>query len=286
MTQNIGKVGLLNNGNTCYLNSSLQLLTQAGSYCHKMLRDYKDSKFKKFNDLEKHIVMLMKNKWTINENIYFNPRYTQKVIAKQNSLFDPRAGRQNDAHEALIYIIGLLDHESKLVFKSILTSNVNCKVCNNNSTIDEEFDILSLPITKTVSKSLMSLFETEETDETVFCKICDKRTKCDKKYSIKMLGDNLIIHIKRFQTEVVKGKFRKKKINDRITIEDEIHINDLTYELRGIILHNGSIDGGHYTFLGRDLVNKWVLYNDSTCRDFDLNSNHEISGYIFLYEKC
>lgn len=286
MTQNIGKVGLLNNGNTCYLNSSLQLLTQAGGYCNKMLKDYKNNKFKNFNDLEKHIVMLMKNKWVSNENIYFNPRYTQKVIAKQNSLFDPRLGKQNDAHEALIYIIDLLDHESKLVFKSILTSNVKCKICNNISSTDEEFDILSLPFADKVSLSLLSFFKNEVTDENVFCSKCKERTKSEKKYSAKMLGDNIIIHMKRFQTNLINGKFGKKKINDRIKIEEMLHINYHKYELRGIILHRGSIDGGHYTFLGRDLVNKWVLYNDSKCMDFDLNSNHEISSYIFLYEKC
>ena len=47
MNNHIGKLGLINNGNTCYLNACLQLISHSGFFVHNFFKEVKENKLKK-----------------------------------------------------------------------------------------------------------------------------------------------------------------------------------------------------------------------------------------------
>ena len=103
----------------------------------------------------------------------------------------------------------------------------------------------------------------------------------------------LIIVLKRFSSEL-----RLSKLNNIITFP----INDLDlseycigYEkygsklnLKAVILHSGSLSGGHYYSYCKHVDNNWYEYNDSSCERIDIEASKNIlfrNGYILIYEK-
>ena len=282
MNNHIGKLGLKNNGNTCYLNACLQLISHSGFFVHKIFKEVKDNKLKNLNNVEKEILKLLLEKW-ISKNLSFNPIEIQKSIAKHNDLFNLRYRKQNDSGEAMLFIIDLIENKLlKKVFQSKIKSIKQCMNCKNITIMEEVFTLLSLDMTDDINDSL-SLFEkTEKMDGQVNCDKCGSKQDYERTYKMNDMADNLIIHMKRFI--IINKKYRKD--NRSVNIKDIIQINDIRYELRGINIHSGNINSGHCFFTGKNLTNGWVMFNDISCYDKPLNmKEHEQNGYLFLYEK-
>ena len=282
MNNHIGKLGLVNNGNTCYLNACLQLISHSGFFVHNIFKEVKDNNDKNLNSVEKEILKLLLEKW-ISKNLKFNPIEIQKSIAKNNDLFNPRNRKQNDSSEAMLFIIDSIEHKLlKKVFESKIKSIKQCINCKNITTMEEIFTLLSLEMTNDINNSLELFEKTENMDGQVNCDNCGSKQDYQRTYKMDKMADNLIIHMKRFQ--LVNNKYRKD--NRPINIRDVININDIKYELRGINIHNGNMGGGHCFFTGKSLTNGWIMFNDISCYDKPLNiKEHEQNGYLFLYEK-
>jgi len=279
INEHIGKLGLNNLGNTCYLNACLQLISHSGFFVKSLLLEAKKDK-ESLNDIEKNLLDLLLYKW-IHTNEKYNPINIQKAIAKRNPIFN--IGPQNDSSESLIFLLDLLDNKNILkVFENKFKSIRKCKNCNNISKSIEDFNILSFDLSSTIKESFDLFLESEDIDGKVFCNICNSQQKYEKKYQIKTLSDNLIIHMKRF----IQRNNRYSKDNYPIDIQDILDISGYKYELRGFIVHSGRINGGHYYFIGKNLINKWNVYNDMSCYQNNINlKTYETLGYIFLYEK-
>jgi len=276
--KNIGRIGLQNNGNTCYLNSCLQLLTHSGFFTLKLYNFYKKNKNQDLKQIEKYLLELVLNKWFSN-NIIYNPIKIHKEISKNNDIFNPIYCSQNDASEFLIYVLNELNIKLQKIFNSTFVSVLKCKNCKNISKTNEDFLIWSIDVYDHINSSIKSFFHPEEVDD-IFCDTCQTKTKCTKKYEYHETSDNLIIHLKRFK--IINNRYQK--INQKIHYNDIITINKDNYELRGVIVHMGSINSGHYIFLGKNLNNEWLNYNDSNCSKNDYHKPIE-DGYIFYYEK-
>lgn len=274
---NIGKIGLNNNGNTCYLNSCIQLITHSGEFVLKLYNYYKKNEGK-LNNIENYILEIIIYKWFSNK-IIFNPIKIQKELSLKNDIFNPIYCEQQDSSESLIYIIDNLNDIFKNLFKSTFYSILRCKKCKNIRKKIEEFNIWSLEVTNHINSSISQFFNYELLEDELFCEFCKEKTNTEKKYEIINLSNNLIIHYKRFKYD--NNTYYKNK--NKIYNNDVITINKNNYELRGIIVHNGSIDRGHYYFLGKNLKNEWLNYNDSLCSKVLYDKPIE-EGYIFYYE--
>lgn len=279
--KHIGKIGLLNNGNTCYLNACLQLLSHSGHFVHHILKEINNNNTNDFNNIEKNISKLLLEKW-ISKNNTYNPIEIQKTIAKENDLFNPKYNNQNDSSESMIYI---LDSLKNIQFKKIFENNINsiktCNKCENISITKEIFTLISLDFTNNIKDSLELFIKPEFIDD-VYCEKCDSNQLSEKKYEIKKLSNCLIFHMKRFKLN--NNQYIKN--NNEIHIEDILNINNILYELRGFIIHNGRMNGGHYFFIGKNLTNEWVVYNDNHCYIKKINlKDYAKNSYIFLYEK-
>ena len=274
----IGVIGLNNNGNTCYLNACLQLLSHSGKLTLK-LYNYMKNNEKKLTNIEKTLLYLIINKWFTNK-INYNPLIIQKEIAKENDLFNPLYCSQNDSSESMIYIIDLLNKKFSNIFQSNIKMFLQCNNCKKIRIQEEIFNILSIEVKHHINDSLKNFLKKEKLEDKINCENCGKKTETFKKYEFNQLSDNLIIHFKRFKE--INNKYVKDR--SKIICPDYITINKNNYELRGIIIHSGTIKGGHYYFIGKNLINIWYKYDDILVKKL-YNRDIINDGYIYYYEK-
>ena len=113
-----------------------------------------------------------------------------------------------------------------------------------------------------------------------------------RQYSIDQLPDTLIVHLMRF--EFVLATMSRKKVNDKMSFPMSLNMHKFTtagiagaghkgrggsaeeceYQLRGVVLHSGAIDRGHYySFIQeRESPYHWYAFNDSHVSPFDPES--------------
>jgi hypothetical protein len=115
-----GLVGLQNMGNTCYMNSAIQCLSNTRAltefFCHK----YHEADLNKVNllgtrgQLAKEYATLMRNLWVSKRKTY-QPRSFMKAVAKHNATF--AGNRQQDSQELLSILLACLSEDLNRVLK-------------------------------------------------------------------------------------------------------------------------------------------------------------------------
>ena len=217
------------------------------------------------------------------------------------------------------------------VFTGSTCSSVLCDKCKHISNRFEDFYTLTLEVKNinTLNDSLHKLSVPEIIDD-FKCSNCNQNVRISKITSLNKLPNVLIIHLKRFyldyetcHTTKINSKLEfPRKINlkefciEEITknysISQDSSIDDIyskedeyyQYDLKGINIHTGSADGGHYfsfidTFRdGTDNImntqkqgkNDWLIFNDSNVSEFDTDKiaseayGGNTEGYSF--ENC
>ncbi|CAD8191626.1 unnamed protein product [Paramecium pentaurelia] len=133
--------------------------------------------------------------------------------------------------------------------------------------------------------NLIDNFQSKEPllDENAYhCTICNDLTFAIKTMSLQKLPDQLIIQLKRFQYDEHKG-FQKNNI--LVTYPEAITINQIDYELYGVVQHFGGLDNGHYTAYGRR-QKKWIEFNDDSTKEVKENDViNDKNAYILFYQQ-
>lgn len=219
--------GLMNIGNTCFMNASLQLLFKCSDFVNIILNtEYDDNnmiKYKKtledyYNTTTKNMgpVILYKRYQKINENYKgFTPE---------------------DAHEYLTFIIDDIfeltkNEDIKKIFQIKIKSSVSCLLCNSSSSSDINENILSLCTDecKNIDDCIKKFIKAEELDHKNrwFCDKCKCLVNSVKKMDIIKLPKYLFISLDKNNLLDLSLKFGD-------------------YNLIGIIFHIGNTNGGHY----------------------------------------
>jgi ubiquitin carboxyl-terminal hydrolase 9/24 len=165
---------------------------------------------------------------------------------------------------------------------------------------------------KTILESLDSFIEGEllEKDNAYQCDHCDAKVTALRRQCIKVLPNTLIIVMRRFEFNY--DTMRRLKVNEYCEFPMEIDMEPYTqegieakerqgeetygqeitkkypdeyykYKLRGVVIHMGTAEAGHYYSLIKDPKaapgeDVWNEYNDTLVRPFDVK---DIPGEAF-----
>jgi ubiquitin C-terminal hydrolase len=253
--------GIYNIGNSCYLNSAIQLLFSSSDFrniCTNMKVDLIDKEIKSYDSLP-----------------VFNPRGIKNIVASVNKTF---AGfGQEDSFEFIIYLLDYIDKIDKTTHTNLydkfglnIKINIKCKIlkCLKESEHIETDLFLQLPMTEDLTESyrLYKKIDILKDDTLYNCDNCKKKTIARKRTIITKWPDNLIIVLKRFDHNM-------RKDNRKVNIPLEWRHN---YKLKGGIIHMGSFGGGHYIYYGHE-NNNWYIANDA---NISLINSNDIDGFI------
>lgn len=277
----IGKIGIINHGNNCYLNSVLQFLSQAFKANQELLK-YKDS-----STIYSFFVPFIINKWSNTSIDIYNPTNIKFLIAKKNRQFFNN--NQQDSHEFLVCLMDVMENKTiKTFFDSKILSIIKCNKCSLISHTRQSIRFVSLSINDNVcdlTSSFREFTSKENLKGTWKCEKC-KNNDGSKQITFERWSPYIIIHLKRF-----KWNNNGERINTKFSFPINWSIKEMRhhkYKLISIINHYGSFNGGHYTSCGRVKNNKWLSYNDSKINEINLDkikNNFKVSSYLLLYEK-
>lgn len=283
--------GLNNIGNTCYMNSALQLLLNC-KVLTQILLNY-NLKSEILNNLK----LFIKD---YNKEGVSTPSTIKDIIQKYDKMF--LGNKQQDAGEFLIKFLDIIEEEFKkednsnisginlndlisTIFDSNTTSIIFCDKYNEKSKNKDKVRILSLAIPNENNLNLSkcidyySKIEKLTDDAKWFYEKNNEYVDAYKRLYIRNLSKYLIIHLKRFTFFS-----NSMKDNREVCVDEQLTFRDKTYELRSIIYHMGGTNGGHYINLSK-CKNIWYICDDSRVNKVDDIKKYLNKGYIYLFVK-
>ena len=323
-----GYVGLKNLGCICYMNSVMQQMYMVPSFRKGILAaddgkppnphsDYSNSCD---DDNLLHQLQRMYTFLSFSEKMDYNPKdfcYSYKDFDGNPT----NIAVQQDSQEFLNNFCDKIENNLKMtkykyiisdIFTGSTCSSVVCNECKYMSNRFEDFYNLTLEVKNinNLNDSLHKLIIPEIIDD-FKCSNCNKNVRISKITSLNKLPNVLIIHLKRFYldyetcnttkintrfefpTKIDLKQFCVEEITKNYSIKnDDIYIKEddyYQYELKGINVHTGTADGGHYfSYIdtnrdGKDNImndikkdcNTWLTFNDSFVSEFNTNNIEE-----------
>lgn len=305
-------VGLYNLGNTCYMNSCIQLLL-----CCKKFINY----LKSLDIDESLLSHSIQNMIQDSRNIF----YVKKYIQKHNK--DMAYGQQ-DAHECLVFLMDKLHDELKIVKynyiylyptkdKLSLLSNkywkeflkdkkktkildlfynqfmvkFTCSKCykESNRFYSNNYYTLQGPLQEDFSICCMNSEEPEIVEKE--CTNCKKKRIVHNKIErIWRTSKYFIILLERWPTSISMDSLCEMKKDNtfvKYPIKD-FSINKKNYELINVINHFGTTRfSGHYTNFVKN-GKKWYHIDDNSVEKLDKDQINDVvnkNAYILLYSE-
>lgn len=313
--------GLVNLGNTCYMNAALQIFIHCSSFFESILIG-KNTFFKQRQKNSYTLSLFFEKRKEIKGAI--SPRAILNNIRKIDSCFE--GYQQQDSVDFIQKLLISLHEELKSdqkknplfegksivsdLFGGLLKSSIRCSNCKNNSEKIEPIYDMSIEITNnnksdflskasemfyeketSLRESLDSFFSIEKLnkDNKYHCDNCKEMVEITKKLSLLRPTPNvLIIQLKRFKTgQSMFSKIKKHvKFSEFLDIEKYCEGEDGTtiYELSSVIVHHGSFGGGHYVSYCKK-NNDWFLCNDTSIYKVTLETVLNTQAYVLVYQK-
>ena len=311
MNQGSGHSGLTNLGNTCYLNAAVQILSHIHELNHYLMNV---TQLNRINDslLTIEWISLYKLMWS--QNCIISPnRFVSKIKdLTQNKTTKFCNLEQNDSNEYFYFMLDCIHnslnkldptiklpktinselnkeidvYESKdcSIIHSLFTSFLVYTYVNKETNLVEftkyepHFMIeLSIPLVDNISieDCINFTFQDEILDTLWHDEKTNEKKQLLKKTEISYYPNILVVHFKRW--------IQMKKNKQIVHFDEVLKLNNETYELFGIINHEGNIFGGHYfSYIKK---NNWFLFNDTNVSQIQVQNIVSDKNYCLFYRK-
>jgi ubiquitin C-terminal hydrolase len=305
-----GHSGLTNLGNTCYLNAAVQILSHIYELNHYLTNV---SQLNRLNDslLTIEWISLYKLMWS--QNCIISPnRFVSKIKElTQNKTTKFCNFEQNDSNEYFYFMLDCIHNSLNKLDQTIKLKKTNNSILNkeidayeskdcsiihslftsflsytyiNKETNEVEFTKyephfmieLSIPLVDNISieDCINFTFQDELLDTLWHDEKKNEKKQLIKKTEFAYYPNILVVHFKRW--------IQMKKNKQIVHFEEILKINE-TYELFGIINHEGNIFGGHYfSYIKK---NNWFVFNDTNISQIQMQNIVSDKNYCLFYRK-
>ena len=300
-----GRVGLYNIGNSCYMNSVLQILKNIPQFTYNILKlndnhdnflsqlknlffNLCDSNAKAFTpkEFKKYLVLEKLGKSFAGNNQHDSNLFYMSLLNiidnKLNSQKIPKIDKSKYEGKNLSEMIKIYkenDFSSKKetfiydLFYIYYAYETKCEKCKCVFYKLQKSNLLDFPIVtdKGNVKSLEECFENyqKKYEGEDNCSNCQK-FGITRKCILLEIPPILIIYLKRVGDQSVYLNDIKIpfKLDMGKIVKSSINFSTSLYELRGFIKHEGDAKSGHnYSFCKNMFDDKWYEYNDNMCKD-------------------
>ena len=286
----------------------LQSLFSSPNFPFYLLSNYSDEPFmKSFSDLcvskqnSAYFESFKKYNWK-SKNFINSMISKTEMTNFTNSLFKNKQirfekGRQDDAHELLVYLLSVLPFP-QFDFKS--ETSLKWAECKHETFTIEAHNMVSVSISQSQSdysrnlevsssQDLLNWWLQEEQISKSAGIICEKwgvTRDFSESRTAQAAPDELILHIKRFVFEHTKTfEFKVVKDNREIEVDSEVRWAGAKYNLYAVINHVGEFLWGHYTSEIKDKEGIWYSWDDDKVEAIDRTGSNGKSAYIMFYHK-
>ncbi|XP_066138561.1 ubiquitin carboxyl-terminal hydrolase 36 [Euwallacea fornicatus] len=301
--------GMVNMGNTCYLNSTLQALYHIPSLVNWLVSEKQHAAECVDNGI--CIICAMRKTLLESQQCNINPVRPILIYNKLRLVYGNLIpGRQEDAHELLHYLIDAMEKSYLQRFRNhnqldqkvkettplnqilggYLRSAVRCLRCGHISTTFQHFQDLLLDIRKvqTLDEALELYFSREKLDdESYHCESCQKKVQATKQFQLERAPMVLCIQLKRFSIS-------NNKISKHVAFRRRLDLtryirqkptSPMIYRLASIVAHMGpTVSCGHYTAVAQSPSGNYYQFDDSMVHPISHQTLFNTNAYIMLYE--
>lgn len=297
----VGFIGLINQGSTCYMNSSLQSLFTNPAIRNLIYNIPITSK----TPIEQENDPVLNLQILFYKLQYENEALSTNLLTKSFGWND-EVYIQHDAAEFLNVLLNTVSQKIKSIpqllqnFNVLLTTiyyNMAAPVNTEDWSMlgkKEDTRMLNVPIinSSNVQNAIKRLGNPSDIDDQIT--INGVRTYAKMKTIIEKLPVVLTIQLLRLSyAKGLDGSFNRIKLTDRVEytnslIVESTYDGEVKYNLHAVICHTGSATGGHYySFIKPTSEEKWLWFNDtsvSVASNADVyDKNFDGGAYILMY---
>ena len=277
--------GILNKGNTCYINSILQCF----SVIPKFWSHLSANQMPFIATFQKVMSSLQTSKWAIDPSPFL---IALKNVILQSGNKDFEINRQQDAAEALEHVISELSKDSivSLEMLKVLSRTIStCDFCSFSQESENTSSVTLLPVSSNVQTSLLQFLNSGQ-DE-VFCHACSCHRNMAIDRAFVSCGRYLIIQLNRFCNR--DGKLSRNfeivhcfpgPLSIPVQVDGEVAMRK-NYHLVATINHEGTLNSGHYWAYIKDHASaSWLHCNDRAVVPANSKKLNNSFSYILFYE--